>query len=96
VVDVRLVLWPEVGRIEQPTSPAKTQASRPLDRATDFCAKYGLNLPVMLAPMADAYPSGLSIAVANAGGMAAMGGLPKNAMEHRALNLVIRYDLQLR
>ena len=48
---------------------------RPLDRAAAFCAKYGLKLPVLLAPMAGACPASLSIAVANAGGMGAMGAL---------------------
>lgn len=48
---------------------------RPLDRAAAFCERYGLTMPVLLAPMAGACPVGLSIAVANAGGMGAMGAL---------------------
>jgi nitronate monooxygenase len=48
---------------------------RPLDRAAKFCEKYGFQAPVMLAPMAGACPASLSIAVANAGGMGAMGAL---------------------
>src|SRR5205085_10589063 len=48
---------------------------RPRDRAAAFCAKYGLRLPILLAPMAGACPASLSIAVANAGGMGAMGAL---------------------
>lgn len=48
----------------------------PRDRAQAFCAKYGLRLPILLAPMASACPASLSIAVANAGGMGAMGALP--------------------
>src|SRR5262245_48381706 len=47
--------------------------SRPRDRAAAFCAKHGLQLPILLAPMAGACPASLSIAVANAGGMGAMG-----------------------
>jgi len=43
--------------------------------ATEFCAKYGLKLPILLAPMAGACPASLSIAVANAGGMGALGAL---------------------
>ncbi len=43
--------------------------------AQGFCEKYGLTFPVMLAPMAGACPASLSIAVANAGGMGAMGAL---------------------
>jgi len=50
-------------------------SSPPLDRATAFCDRYGLSLPILLAPMAGASAVGLSIAVANAGGMGAMGAL---------------------
>lgn len=49
--------------------------ARPFVRARKFCEKYGLEMPVLLAPMAGACPVGLSIAVANAGGMGAMGAL---------------------
>jgi nitronate monooxygenase len=48
---------------------------RPLDRARAFCSTYGLDVPILLAPMAGACPVGLSIAVANAGGMGANGAL---------------------
>jgi len=48
---------------------------RALDRASAFCARYGFKAPIMLAPMAGASPPALSIAVANAGGMGAMGAL---------------------
>ena len=44
-------------------------------RARAFCDKYRLRMPVMLAPMAGASPVSLSIAVANAGSMGAMGAL---------------------
>jgi len=49
--------------------------SRPLDRASTFCEIYRLKVPILLAPMAGASPASLSIAVANAGGMGAMGAL---------------------
>ncbi|HLN29739.1 MAG TPA: nitronate monooxygenase [Gemmataceae bacterium] len=52
----------------------KTDSS-PRDRAAAFCAKYGLKLPILLAPMAGACPASLSIAVANAGAMGALGAL---------------------
>jgi len=52
-----------------------TSTSRPLDRATSFCETYGLKVPILLAPMAGASPASLAIAVANAGGMGAMGAL---------------------
>jgi nitronate monooxygenase len=48
---------------------------RPLDRAVAFSARYGLNCPILLAPMAGASPASLSIAAANAGSMGAMGAL---------------------
>jgi nitronate monooxygenase len=48
---------------------------RPADRADAFCKAYGLDVPILLAPMAGACPVRLSIAVANAGGMGAMGAL---------------------
>lgn len=44
-------------------------------RATAFCDEFGLNLPILLAPMAGACPVGLSAAVATAGGMGACGAL---------------------
>ena len=46
-----------------------------IERAQKFCDRYGLTMPVMLAPMAGASPVSLSAAVANAGGMGAMGAL---------------------
>jgi len=38
-------------------------------RVADFCTRYNLRLPILLAPMAGACPPSLSIAVANAGGL---------------------------
>ena len=49
---------------------------KPLSRAESFAAKLGIQLPILLAPMAGACPPFLSIAVANAGGMGACGALP--------------------
>ena len=54
---------------------------RPADRANVFCRAYGLELPILLAPMAGACPVSLSIAVANAGGMGAMGALVMQPLE---------------
>lgn len=56
---------------------------RPRDRADGFCKTYGLDLPILLAPMAAACPVSLSIAVANAGGMGAMGALLHRPAEIR-------------
>jgi nitronate monooxygenase len=50
-------------------------ASSARARAKEFCARYGLQIPILLAPMAAASPVALSVAVANAGGMGAMGAL---------------------
>ena len=44
-------------------------------RIDAFCSRYGLSLPILLAPMAGACPPSLSIAVANAGGFGACGAL---------------------
>jgi nitronate monooxygenase len=52
-----------------------SEPSTPLSRAESFCAKYGLKLPILLAPMASACPVGLSIVLANAGSMGALGAL---------------------
>jgi nitronate monooxygenase len=47
----------------------------PLSRAEQFCERFGLRVPILLAPMAGACPPSLSIAVAKAGGMGAGGAL---------------------
>ena len=46
-----------------------------LVRANEFASRFGLSAPILLAPMAGACPPSLSIAVANAGGMGAMGAV---------------------
>lgn len=48
---------------------------RPLARPATFCARYGLEIPVLMAPMAGSSPPALAAAVANAGGMGACGAL---------------------
>ena len=45
------------------------------DRAQVFCARFGLEIPIVMAPMAGACPASLAVAVANAGGMGSMGVL---------------------
>ena len=40
-----------------------------------FCQQYGLRIPILQAPMAGSSPVDLAVAVANAGGMGAMGAL---------------------
>ena len=45
------------------------------DRTTAFCDRFGLRVPILLAPMAGASAPALSVAVANAGGLGACGAL---------------------
>ncbi len=45
----------------------------PLERVETFCRSHNLQIPILMAPMANACPVSLSIAVANAGGMGACG-----------------------
>lgn len=44
-------------------------------RADAFCRRFGLQVPILEAPMAGACPAELAAAVANAGGMGALGAL---------------------
>jgi nitronate monooxygenase len=44
-------------------------------RTAEFCDRFGLRAPILLAPMAGASAPALSIAVANAGGLGACGAL---------------------
>ena len=46
-----------------------------LNRAESFCSRFGLRVPILLAPMAGASAPSLSIAVANAGGLGSCGVL---------------------
>jgi nitronate monooxygenase len=55
--------------------PESIRAERPRDRAAAFCERYGLEVPILQAPMAGACPTSLAVAVANAGAMGAMGAL---------------------
>ena len=54
--------------------PARPQTSA-RTRAEAFCHRYGLRLPILMAPMAGACPASLAAAVANAGGMGGIGAL---------------------
>src|SRR3954466_229303 len=45
------------------------------DRPAEFCRRFGMKVPILLAPMAGASAPSLSIAVANAGGLGAAGAL---------------------
>jgi nitronate monooxygenase len=50
-------------------------SNMPSMRAEAFCRRFGLRVPILLAPMAGACPVGLAAAVANAGGMGGLGAL---------------------
>jgi nitronate monooxygenase len=71
----RLVGFCTIGVLVMTNDPALHTAPSPRQRANRFCEAYGLEAPILLAPMAGASPPGLSIAVANAGGMGALGAL---------------------
>jgi nitronate monooxygenase len=45
------------------------------ERAAAFCRRFGLRVPILMAPMAGACPVGLAAAIGNAGGMGGMGAL---------------------
>lgn len=47
----------------------------PRARAEQFCRRFGLGAPVLMAPMAGSSPPGLATAVASAGGMSGLGAL---------------------
>jgi nitronate monooxygenase len=49
--------------------------NNPVKRAETFCERFGLQVPILLAPMAGASAPSLSMAVANAGGLGACGVL---------------------
>ena len=55
------------------------------DRTTAFCDRFGLRVPILLAPMAGASAPALSIAVANAGGLGACGALLMTPRPNRRL-----------
>ena len=53
-------------------------------RGQAFCDRFGLGVPILLAPMAGACPPSLSIAVMQAGGMGACGALLMQPVEIEA------------
>lgn len=54
---------------------AVMQSSAVSSRAEAFCRRFGVSVPILLAPMAGACPVPLSAALANAGSMGAMGAV---------------------
>lgn len=59
-------------RPDDPSHPGRSSVPA-LARARAFCEAYGLQLPIVMAPMAGACPPALAAAVARAGGMGAGG-----------------------
>nr|WP_267473015.1 nitronate monooxygenase [Stenotrophomonas rhizophila] len=57
------------------TGAPRVSRSSILERADGFCRRFALQAPVLLAPMAGACPLPLSVALANAGSMGAMGAV---------------------
>jgi len=66
------------------------QPQSPLARAESFCARFGLRIPILLAPMAGACPPALSIAVANAGGLGGCGATLMQPAEIHAWVTAVR------
>jgi nitronate monooxygenase len=64
--------------------------SSTIDRATSFCKRFGLRIPILLAPMAGSCPPSLSIAVANAGGLGGCGALTMKPNEIEAWAAEVR------
>jgi nitronate monooxygenase len=55
--------------------PEENIMNNALNRTRPFCERFGLRVPILLAPMAGACPPALSIAIAQAGGLGACGAL---------------------
>jgi nitronate monooxygenase len=57
------------------------------DRSAEFCKRFGIHVPILLAPMAGASAPSLSIAIINAGGLGGCGALlmePKEILKWSA------------
>jgi nitronate monooxygenase len=70
--------------VENAIPIATRVAMKILDRVSAFCKRFGLRVPILLAPMAGSCPPSLSIAVANAGGLGACGALMMSPTEIEA------------
>jgi nitronate monooxygenase len=62
----------------------------PVDRALSFCERFGLRIPIVMAPMAGACPAPLAAAVANAGGLGGCGALLMSPDQIRAWAVELR------
>src|SRR3954464_3036009 len=61
------------------------------DRTAEFCRRFGIRVPILLAPMAGASAPSLSIAVANAGGLGSCGALLMNPEEILSWSKEVRH-----
>jgi len=61
-------------------------------RYASFCGRFGLRVPILLAPMAGACPPALSVAVARAGGAGACGALLMSPAEMASWAAAVRRD----
>jgi nitronate monooxygenase len=61
-----------------------------MQRLDAFCTRFGLRVPILLAPMAGACPPSLAIAVANAGGLGSCGALLMSPDQIRAWAAEVR------
>ena len=62
----------------------------PRSRARDFCARFGLRVPVLMGPMAGSSPPALAAAVASAGGLGACGATLMDAAAIAAWSAAFR------
>lgn len=61
-----------------------SHSNSPLARSRAFCDAFGLDLPILMAPMAGACPASLAAAVATAGGMGGCGAVLMKPEDIRA------------
>ena len=71
-------------------SGARMRTDEITKRVETFMRRFGLRAPLLLAPMAGACPPGLSVAVANAGGLGACGALTLDPAGIRAWAKAVR------
>src|SRR5579862_298631 len=61
-----------------------------LERVQAFCERFGLRIPILMAPMAGACPAPLAAAIANAGGLGACGALVMSPRAMQAWSAEVR------
>src|SRR5579872_6586762 len=61
-----------------------------LERVRAFCERFGLRIPILMAPMAGACPASLAAAIANAGGLGGCGALTMSPRAMQAWGAELR------